>query len=211
MLRYMKRGFTIIEVIITLAVIVILLGLSTLGIRSALANGNDSERKSDIETIARVLEQRYMNGNTQFIPATGYEFLADKGSYPGEVEFKYGIGYPKSEYTPGTPPSGGTDLLYKAWGLPKSAATSPSGTEIKIMCLGGPGPQSCAKAEDATQIDTQFHLYGAWLDVYIYEPIDANGNICQSDDYTYDKCVRYNLYWRSEVTGTIQKVRSRHQ
>lgn len=207
----MKPGFTIVEIIITMAVMAILLGLGVVGMRSSIASGNDSERKSDIETIARVLEQRYVNGNTQFIPADGYQTLAERGSYPGEVEFKYGTGSTRSEYSPSTPPSGGATVLYNAWGLPVSAATTPSNNALKLICPGGPGPQSCAKAEDATQLDAAFHNGTAWADVYVYEPIDANGNVCQSDDNNYYKCFRFNLYWRSEVSGTIQKVQSRHQ
>lgn len=211
MLMYMKRGFTIIEIIITLTVMAVLLGLGVVGMKGAIANGNDSERKSDVETIARVLEQRYTNGNTQFIPVTGYESLAERGSYPGEVEFKYGTGSTRSEYNPSTPPAGGRDVLYNAWGITASAATTPSNDFLKLVCSGGAGPQSCAKAENATQLNTAFHNGSAWADVYVYEPIDANGNVCQSDNNNYDTCVRFNLYWRSEVSGTIQKVRSKHQ
>jgi prepilin-type N-terminal cleavage/methylation domain-containing protein len=207
----MKPGFTIVEIIITMAMMAILLGLGVVGMRSSIANGDDSERKSDVETIARVLEQRYNAGNMQFIPVEGYATLAEPGSYPGEVEFKYGTGSTRSEYNPSTPPAGGSDVLYNAWGLPSSAATTPDNGALKLICNGGAGPQSCAKAEDPTQLNAAFHNGAAWADVYVYEPVDANGNICQSDNNTYDKCVRFNLYWRSEVSGIIQKVRSKHQ
>ena len=40
----MVRGFTVIEVLVTLVIMSILLGLGTVGIRASLVNGRDAER-----------------------------------------------------------------------------------------------------------------------------------------------------------------------
>ena len=51
----MNRGFTVVEILVTLVVMAIILTLGTVNLRSSLANGRDSERKSDIESITRGL------------------------------------------------------------------------------------------------------------------------------------------------------------
>ncbi|NTW62165.1 type II secretion system protein [Candidatus Saccharibacteria bacterium] len=59
----MKRhGFTIIELIIVITVMAILLTLSTAGMNGYQANGRDTERKADVETIALHLETYYTSG-----------------------------------------------------------------------------------------------------------------------------------------------------
>ena len=91
----MNRGFTVVEVLVTLVVISILLGLGTVGLRSTLANGRDAERRADIETIARGLEARYDKGssfnwredtNSDGTPDTDRTTTYTAGSYPGSNE-----------------------------------------------------------------------------------------------------------------------------
>jgi prepilin-type N-terminal cleavage/methylation domain-containing protein len=70
------RGFTIPELIIVIAVMAILLVLGVVNLRSSQANGRDTERKMDIETIAGYLENHYKTGSS----------LSDKkGVYPPTV------------------------------------------------------------------------------------------------------------------------------
>src|SRR6478672_10052725 len=82
----MKRGFTVVAVLITLVIIGILLGLGTVGLRSTLANGRDSERKADIETIARGLEAYYARGNPYVVGSV------TKNTYPGSGDFQHLMG-----------------------------------------------------------------------------------------------------------------------
>lgn len=211
----MNRGFTVVEVLVTLVVIAILLGLGTVGLRSTLANGRDSERKSDTETIARGLERRYKNGNKEFIASSGFSQAGTtstlaSNTYPGALEFKYGTGLPKGEFSPSVNP-GGRETMYKVWGFNTSAATSPSGLPIDMVCLTG-----CAAAEDAAQLATAFS--GTNNDRYIYEPVASDGTICSSAEFVYVTCPRFNLYWISETSTETYKnilglkvIRSRHQ
>lgn len=59
-----RRGFTIVELLIVIAVMGILLVLGVVNLRSTQVDARDKERSSDIETIATALEAYYMNGTT---------------------------------------------------------------------------------------------------------------------------------------------------
>jgi len=57
-----RRGFTIVELIITISIMAILLTLGTISLSDSQANARDSERKTDINTIALHLETFYISG-----------------------------------------------------------------------------------------------------------------------------------------------------
>jgi prepilin-type N-terminal cleavage/methylation domain-containing protein len=71
----MKRnaGFTLVELLITMTVMVILLVLVVVSLRSNQANARDEERKTDTGAIVQQLENYYEAGT----PTT------DPGQYPG--------------------------------------------------------------------------------------------------------------------------------
>lgn len=55
----MKRGFTIVEIIVTITIMAILLTLAVVNVSSSEANGRDAERKADMESLTLNLEQFY--------------------------------------------------------------------------------------------------------------------------------------------------------
>lgn len=59
----MRRGFTIVELIITITIMGILLTLAVISLASTQTNARDAERKSDVETLALNLENFYNNGD----------------------------------------------------------------------------------------------------------------------------------------------------
>lgn len=59
-----KHGFSIIEVVIIVAILGILLTLGVIGTSSLLVNGRDEERKTDAQTIATYFETFYSSGIT---------------------------------------------------------------------------------------------------------------------------------------------------
>lgn len=73
-----RRGFTIIELIIVITVMGILLVLGVVNLRGSQANGYDSERKTDIETIGAHLETYYQSGTD----GLGTTLTKAIGSYP---------------------------------------------------------------------------------------------------------------------------------
>lgn len=57
-----RRGFTIVELIITISIMAILLTLGTISLSGSQANARDSERKTDIESVSQHLETYYTSG-----------------------------------------------------------------------------------------------------------------------------------------------------
>lgn len=201
----MNRGFTVVEVLITLVVIGILLGLGTVGLQSTLANGRDAERKADVETIARGLEQRYSMGNPVVTSVTNPN-ESQKGSYPSNNEMEHMRGLDRSAqgYTPGVVAGG-----YLTQGLPgtsEASYTNPSGVNNwEILC-----GWACAAVENGPQISARF----AGQDKYLYEPLNETGTaIC-----CCGPCSGFNIYWMSETDSTpylgvagLKVVRSKRQ
>lgn len=81
-------GFTIVELMLTIVIIGILMGLSTTIIVSHRSAGRDAERESDVESIARSFELSYLRDATSAGPSypttqraaniTGYPALFKK-------------------------------------------------------------------------------------------------------------------------------------
>lgn len=59
-----KRGFTMVEIVIVIAIMGVLLTLAVAGISNAQTNARDAERKADIEALSNNLEDFYRNGST---------------------------------------------------------------------------------------------------------------------------------------------------
>ncbi len=73
-----SRGFTIVEIVITITIMSILMVLAVVGVSSTQSNARDEERVSDIEAIAQNLESFYV---------AGHDGLSIKGglTYPATV------------------------------------------------------------------------------------------------------------------------------
>ncbi|HRJ06129.1 MAG TPA: type II secretion system protein [Candidatus Saccharibacteria bacterium] len=183
----MNRGFTVVEILVTLVIMAILLTLGVVSMRSVQASARDQERQSDVETIARGLEQRYNRGNP-VITATTDPNEAKAGSYPGVNEMIHMTGDFRSGYTPDTVPGG---YLYAALpGTSPGSFSNPAGQNIwTIVCVW-----ACSPAGNSAQISSAF----GGSDKYVYEPVDVNGNICCCGN-----CNSFNLYWKSETDSTV--------
>lgn len=183
-------GFTLIELLITITIMVILIVLSVISLRSTQASARDEKRKTDVEAIARGLEQRYNRGNPK-VSAPAY---VQKGSYPGVNETFHALGWDRSDFVP-TIVVGG----YIVELLPDTSPsnfTPPGGGGFTISCVW-----ACQPAETQSVIDSV-----TTINTYVYEPIEASGNVCSNGD-----CVRFNLYYRTEVDNVVHKVMSKNQ
>lgn len=194
----MKRGFTVVEVLITLIIIGILVGLGTVGLRSTLVNGRDAERKADVETITRGLEAYYNKGNQYVIGAI------TKGTYPGAGDMAHMNGHNmcdgsgnNSYYVTGKCNISGGWVVDGLPGTSISSITPPeSGLSADI-----PTGWYCN--------DTCLNGYMA-QGYYTYRPYNA-ANSGDPTGTCYWSCPRYEIWYREESSGQTIKIKSKHQ
>lgn len=63
-----RRGFTLVELLITMTIMVILLGIVAVNLRSNQANARDEKRKTDVKVISEGLENYYEAGTDTTSP-----------------------------------------------------------------------------------------------------------------------------------------------
>jgi len=100
----MRRGFTVVELIITITIVGILLAVAFVSLGASQISGRDDERASDVETIATYLETYYNQGGTndyisEYVAA--YPAVFSMSSETTIKESLAGID-PKSLLAPGT-------------------------------------------------------------------------------------------------------------
>ncbi len=103
------KGFTLIELMVVIAIIGILASIITVSLASSRAKARDAKRISDIRTIQLALE----------------EYYNDNGTYPTAI---YGSPSPIANYLPNTPldpKDNSTQYKYNAW---NAANTIPCGS-----------------------------------------------------------------------------------
>lgn len=76
---YRKDGFTIVELLVVLAIMLILFGLGVAGVSLLQVSGRNEERRTDVENIARQIELNNTNGLPS-IPSSQGSYL---GTDPG--------------------------------------------------------------------------------------------------------------------------------
>lgn len=205
-----QRGFTLVELMIAMAIMIILVSVAIVSLRGSQANARDAKRSSDITTIARGLEQRYDNGIAQPTNGTtisigsevnvgGTETQLCGGGFSG-TSADQNTSYPSTEeinYVTGTTdtsfcPSQVSNFLSED--LPGTSAsnfTPPNGGSFVVA--------TSTTVPSAATIGNN----------YYYLPLTSSGGLC--NNVINDICVSYTLYYVSEVSGIVQAVRSRHQ
>jgi type IV pilus assembly protein PilE len=66
-----RRGFTLVEIVIVIAIMGVLLTLAVAGISNSQTNARDAERKADIDALSANLESFYRTGATGAATAAG--------------------------------------------------------------------------------------------------------------------------------------------
>lgn len=206
-----RRGFTIVELLVVMVIVAILLTLSILSISKNQANARDTERNSDAAAIANGLESRYRQGN-RFVSSSTNNYIAP-GSYPDIKEMALLVkGTASPDITAPTPPNGNyiDDVLPGAQiaNFKPPKVNDLSGFVIAPCSAVGACGNALNMPVSADTIVATSASFSSTVPstVYYYEPLDANGKICNTTT-----CVSFNLYWQTEVDKVIHIIRSKHQ
>lgn len=202
-----RRGFTIVEIVIVMVIMAILIGLAVLNISSTQANARDNKRKTDVENIARGLETRYKEGNPVVTAVSAYPDVNSyigPGTYPSVAELFHTFGQSQAGWTPQQVPGGyGPKNLS---GTSEQSFTPPAFTEpyvgVGVICSSAP----CTGQPEAQSTINSAFSTGNNREKYLYEPIDTSGQHCLNTP-----CVRFNLYYWSEIDNEYKMIKSKHQ
>lgn len=174
------RGFTIVELIITITIMGILLTLAVVNLNSSQANARDSERAGDVEAITLNLESYYNNSSED---ALG-NFAKSGGTYPGS---SYLASSTFSKILPDIDPKSihapGVDLT-----APMSFVAATNNSQSPTTILPKPSKTN---------------------DVYVYQPLTANGGPCT--DPAVSECRKFNIYYYQETSDSVKQITSKNQ
>lgn len=82
-----RRGFTIVELIITIAIMGILMTLAVVNLNASQIKARDDERASDVQAIALALENFYVSGTDTFTSVSRYPTTAITTDYDTTKSF----------------------------------------------------------------------------------------------------------------------------
>lgn len=92
-----KRGFTLVELLISISIIAILSVVLSISFSNAQKNGRDQRRISDLKAIQNAAEQYYMLNNSNYPTATNVAWTGPGGQqilqkFPGGPSVVSGVG-----------------------------------------------------------------------------------------------------------------------
>lgn len=169
----MRRGFTVIELVIVIVIMGILLTLAVVNLNNSQANARDAERMSDAESIAVMLEAFYRNAST--------ESTSTPGTYVGKVYPPTSVLSSESTFKAAFPDADPKILRTPDVPISQPMRLVPATNNYNAMNLT-PMP-----GEGAT-------------DFYVYQPLRADGTLCTTFIES-NPCRKFNLYYRQETNG----------
>lgn len=189
------RGFTIVEMTITLAIIAILLVLGLSSYSESQKSARDTERRGDAQNIAEAMERFYASGATNQSTGTTYT----PGDYPSVTEAQT-AGF-LADILPGL------DAASREYSF---SNPSPS-DHFRVDYNAGAPTENAESAGVLSRITS-----ATTTDKITYQPLSFNESLgiwvaCRN---TNDDCRRFKLYYRTEKTingTTLQVIESNRQ
>jgi prepilin-type N-terminal cleavage/methylation domain-containing protein len=88
-----KNGFTLVELLVTIAIIGLLSTLATVSLNSARTKARDAKRKNDMNNIMKVMQVYYTSNDGYPVAAVGAEACGDPGiiAPASESEICHGV------------------------------------------------------------------------------------------------------------------------
>ncbi len=185
-----SHGFTLTELLITMVALGILLTLGTVSLRGQMVNARDSQRASNVESIAIAFEDFYNTGWT----TDGYGAEARR-TYPGTLAISAMSPSINQELS---------EILFP--GIDTKILTAPDEEE---------GTISLKPATNATQTTSGVSPQPT-VSQYIYQPLTRNDNLCDGFLPTSgatpppsEPCEKFNIFFRKESDNSIERITSR--
>ncbi len=185
-----RRGFTIVELLIVITIMGILLVLAVVNLRGTQAQSRDDQRTGDMQTLASNLEDFYSNGSG---------LTTNLGRYPSTALV--------------------ANLITTIDGPQTTPATVKTLANIDSKAIIAPNKTTVAAsfvaATNATQTAAGVTPQPDNSTVsYVYQPMYYNQStgawaLCTND--TTQECRKFNLYYKTEVDGVVQMIQSRNQ
>lgn len=176
-----RRGFTVIEILVIIAVMGILLTLAVVNLRSSQINARDAERRADIESITTHLEVYYTSGtdNSSIV-----------GRYPSTAALTAGANSILSTFR---------DADRESFIAPETKDADDDINEHIVETFQA----ATNNSSDPNSLEPE-----PTINTYIYQPLKNDGSICQ---YTSDECRSYNLYYMQESDSTVITIKSKNR
>jgi prepilin-type N-terminal cleavage/methylation domain-containing protein len=192
-----RAGFTLIELLITITIMVVLLTLSVVSLRANQAYARDEERKSDVAVIAQQLETYYRAGSDE---ATALPTIRLASASPSRHTAQLAVWPPSgsNDYKPGEYPP--TEFMNDETEI-RETLRDIDPKVLRAPNIASTAPISLVNATSASEPSPS-------VDEYIYQPLDANGTLCQS---SLTECRKFNIFYKLENDTTVQKVMSKNQ
>ncbi len=148
-----SRGFTIVELIITITIMGILLTLAVVNLTSTQVSARDTERRIDVETISNNLESFYKNG----VPSS-----TTIGRYPSLFLVSNGETSVKSllldiDLKSATAP-GATSVATSFVAATNASAQTPTVTQYIYQPLKADGTLCGSEAEECRKFNIYYRL-----------------------------------------------------
>jgi prepilin-type N-terminal cleavage/methylation domain-containing protein len=219
-----NKGFSIVEMIVVMAIISILAALGTVQTLRAQMAARDKERADDVKAISLTFQDIYEHGNID-----GNIIASGDASVTSAVV----MGYPSTRLL-----SSATASNIQTTGIIQNIRLDARKSPFLASGTTAPNFSMVAAASNADLNNTTKTAGGISLsttnDVYVYQPLDSNNALCvyatglvstgtgtsattgkvgSTNQQVIaprlvDNCVKFNIYYLSETTDTIIKVRS---
>lgn len=196
-----RRGFTIVEMIITITIITILTTLAIVSLRSTQIAARDDERAAKAQTIANGLEAYYQHG---FTHPNNAALSKPAGQYPSANDLASAINenYLESWLT-------GVELSTLRFTWQKNPDFNLRPYQAPNIIDNGDLVDITAKASDTDDLTWKI----------LYEPLQQTTGIIGGDNDRWQSCTglgtnppactRFNLYYVNEKDGSLITIRSK--
>jgi prepilin-type N-terminal cleavage/methylation domain-containing protein len=180
-----SKGFTLIEILVTITIMVILMTLAVASIRSTQVRARDEDRRNDAENISRQLDALYTKGYTfPYTDSTATEVSVTlRGSYPSTLQM--------------SDPESRAAIFAD---LPPASLIDPSKNSSDETIM--PAENTLTGLDANVAASSVLPAPGSDFP-YVYQPIAEDGTLCDSDAKV---CRKFNLYYQIENTPKISGV-----